>query len=386
MTPRSDDFGDRPTHRLEPTDGDDLAKAADGREPTGRTTAADGGGPADSMLGRMVGNIRLVEVLGSGGMGKVYRGVDETLGRKVAVKAIRSGQMLGGEARARFLREAQVLSRLNHPCICQVYDFVAGDENDYLVLELVKGRDLSQVIRSDMPRQKAYRIAVQLADVLTVTHSRGIVHRDLKPENVMLTESDEIKVLDFGLARQESDMATEAPSEARSPDRDFTVRAGGSSAVETVLGTVMGTIGYMSPEQARGEAASPPSDIYSLGLLFQELFTGRAPYDPGSTLKQLLIATSEGVSKPVEGLPRELAQLIEAMKSARVEDRPTAPETAETAAVDHQQAAAAAALDRGRGRGRGGRRWVDQVRRRSQSGADRGPRRPLGGLAGAGGR
>ena len=328
MAPNTDDYGDRPTHLIDPTTGThDNTTTGESGTGSGATNPGDEA-VSDPVLGRMVGNIRLSEVLGSGGMGRVYGGVDEKLGRTVAVKVIRSNQMLGLEARARFLREAQVLSRLNHPQICQVYDYVEGAENDYLVLELVRGRDLGEAIREEVPRPRALRIALQLAEVLTLTHSRGITHRDLKPENVMLTDAGEIKVLDFGLARQEEEPPEPAPESASSETRVSELVAGGSS-VETVLGTVMGTIVYMSPEQARGESASPPSDIYSLGLLLQELFTGEVPYDSRSTLKELLIATAGGESPAADGLPRELANLIEAMKSAEAEDRPTAPEVAE---------------------------------------------------------
>ncbi len=277
------------------------------------------------MVGQMVGTIRLTGVLGGGGMGKVYRGIDEKLGRTVAVKAILSGQMSDGDARGRFLREAQVLSRLNHPNICQVYDHIEADENDYLVLELVEGESLKEVIRRGLPRKTALAIAEQLAEVLTVTHARGIVHRDLKPDNVMLTAAGEVKVLDFGLAREERETAGSRRHTVVHGDESVSPSTAIESAVETVLGTVVGTVGYMSPEQARGEPASPPSDIYSLGLLVQEILTGRAPYERGSTVREVLVATAMGVSAPVEGLPTDLVQTIEAMKAVNPEDRPTAP-------------------------------------------------------------
>lgn len=316
MTPHDDDIGRQPTRRI--SSSDPAPDPPSGERP-------DEGAATDPMVGRMVGTIRLTGVLGGGGMGQVYEGVDEKLGRTVAVKAIRSGQMTDGDARGRFLREAQVLSRLNHPQICQVYDHIEGDDNDYLVLELVEGESLRAAIRRGIPRKRAMVIAEQLAAVLTLTHSRGIIHRDLKPENVMLTPAGDVKVLDFGLAREERSPETDRRPEAPAGLDETLDSTAVESVVETVLGTVVGTIGYMSPEQARGEPASPPSDIYSLGLLLQELFTGRVPYQTGSTAREVLVATAMGVSAPTEGLPRELAQLMDEMKAVEPADRPTAP-------------------------------------------------------------
>ncbi len=317
MTPSDDDFGDQPTQRFSSTE-------SDAESPPGKGAGADA--PHDDpMVGQMVGTIRLTDVLGGGGMGKVYRGIDEKLGRTVAVKAILSGQMSDGDAKGRFLREAQVLSRLNHPNICQVYDHIEGDENDYLILELVEGESLREVIRRGVSRKTALAIAEQLAEVLTLTHARGIVHRDLKPDNVMLTTAGEVKVLDFGLAREEREPAASRRHTVAHSKESVSPSTAIESAVETVLGTVVGTVGYMSPEQARGEPASPPSDIYSLGLLVQEILTGRAPYERGSTVREVLVATAMGVSAPVEGLPADLVQTIEAMKAVNPDDRPTAP-------------------------------------------------------------
>lgn len=310
MIGHDDGFGDQPTRRIDSEDG---------------VSPSAGEAAADALVGTTVGTIRLIEVLGGGGMGTVYRGIDEKLGRDVAVKAILSSRRAEGDARARFLREAQVLSRLNHPNICQVYDHIEGEENDFLVLELIDGESLRAAIHRGLPRQHALQIAVELADVLAVTHARGIVHRDLKPDNVMLTSEGTVKVLDFGLAREERAPQTSrrpaARGEAVGEELDTI-----SSTVETVVGAVVGTVGYMSPEQARGEPASPPSDIYSLGLLLQELFTGRAPYKRSSTVHELLVASAMGLSSPIEGLPSELARLISEMKAVDPGQRPTAPE------------------------------------------------------------
>jgi len=321
MTPPTDDVQHLPTRLLDEDGGEPLEQGQTIRTEEDAPTETDGN---RLMEGRAIGSIRLEEILGQGGMGTVYRGVDETLGRTVAVKSIRAGHSLGGQARARFLREAQVLSRLNHPNICQVFDFVEGEDEDYLVMELVAGRSLGGEIQDGISRQNGLRIALQLAEVLTLTHARGIVHRDLKPENVMLTEDGVVKVLDFGLAREDRDKAPVGgpahPIGAIPPVVE--------SSVETVLGTVVGTLGYMSPEQARGEAASPPSDIYSLGLVLQELFTGQRPFKSDSTMQQLLLATAMGTSPAIKGLPSDLTGLLKDMKAIDTDDRPTAADVA----------------------------------------------------------
>jgi serine/threonine protein kinase len=133
-------------------------------------------------------------------MGAVYVGFDETLERKVALKAIQEGK-LGAEARARFLREARVLSQLDHPGICQIYDYLEGEDRDLLVLELIEGESLKRVIAGKADEATRMRIAAEILDVLAATHGQGIIHRDLKPSNVMVTRKGGVKVLDFGLAR-----------------------------------------------------------------------------------------------------------------------------------------------------------------------------------------
>ena len=160
-----------------------------------------------SHIGDMVGRIRLVERLGAGGVGEVFVGFDETLGRKVAVKSIHTKHQVDDDIKARFLQEARILSRLDHPHICEIYDYVEGeqpDEPDYLVLELIDGSNLKTAIGSGLTERSRLRIAIQIADALVAAHAEDIVHRDLKPDNVMVTSDGEVKVLDFGLAHSHS--------------------------------------------------------------------------------------------------------------------------------------------------------------------------------------
>ena len=240
----------------------------------------------DNLVGSRIGHLRVVGFVGAGGMGSVYLGFDEKLQRRVALKGIR-GAHLDPDCKARFLREARVLSQLKHPNICEIYDYLETPERDFLVLELVEGRTLGQMILEGPDAATKMRVAEQLVDVLVAAHARGIVHRDLKPSNVMVTAKGDVKVLDFGLARtlpetvrtvSLGERPTVAPPlEAPAGDAEATKPAPVEAILEgelesdavTRIGSLMGTIGYMSPEQARGRPATTASDIFSMGLVLQ---------------------------------------------------------------------------------------------------------------------
>ncbi len=204
-----------------------------------------------------LGNYEITTKLGEGGMGEVYRAHDARLNRSVAVKILAQG--------TRFEQEAKALGALNHPNIVAVYD--AGQDNGqfYIVSELVDGESLRALIdRGRIPTKKLIDIAVQIADALAAAHAVGIVHRDLKPENVMITREGRVKVLDFGLAKQ-------------------LIAAAGDNTATIALSTpgmVMGTVGYMSPEQVRGEPLDYRSDIFSFGCVLYEMIAGAAPSAP----------------------------------------------------------------------------------------------------------
>jgi len=268
---------------------------------------------------RRIGSVRIDEVLGSGGMGTVWRGFDEKLGRAVAVKAVRgeSGDHTG--ARDRFRREAQLLSQINHPGICHVYDLIESDGTDYLLLELVEGRTLRAALSAGLARVEALRIGREVAEALAAAHEHHIVHRDLKPENVMLDARGRVKVLDFGIARlagqPDSPTGQNPPEEPPQPSQ------------LTRQGWLLGTPGYMSPEQAAERPLAPASDCFALGLLLQELLTGKSAYPrlPPTELHQRLL---EGATDPPEGLATGATQLLRALLSLAPDDRPTATEAA----------------------------------------------------------
>ncbi|MDA8019156.1 MAG: serine/threonine-protein kinase [Thermoanaerobaculia bacterium] len=298
---------------------------------------------AGDLVGRKIGAIRLVDVLGEGGMGKVYLGYDERLERKVAVKCIRSRSAQSREMRARFLREARLLSLLKHPNICQIYDYVEGDGADFLILELIEGKNLKDLIRDGIDPDRQLDIAIPLAEALAAAHARGVVHRDLKPANVMVTDSGELKILDFGIARAmtgDGSDNTPAPAGEVRPHPAFAARdtaAPGETqpmsaleaGVRTETGSMVGTPQYMSPEQARSEPATPASDVYSLGLVLQEMMTGAAPYNPRVSPALLYSLVAEGKVVKIEGLPGDRTALIERLESLDPSDRPTASEAAE---------------------------------------------------------
>ena len=257
-------------------------------------------------------------------MGTVWRGYDEKLRRDVAVKTLRADQM-DFETRARLLAEARLLSQLEHPNICRLYDYVEGEESDYLVLELIQGRTLNEAVEDGLSESDKLHIAEETVRALVVAHARGIVHRDLKPSNVMLAEGDDVtvKVLDFGLAR-----SLEGPEE---PD-DGSVRL--APAVGTLTGfllsetgRVSGTPAYMSPEQARGEGSTAASDMYSFGLLLQRLFTGRRPYPTDISLDVLLVKASQGDVLPADGVRHDVRALLKRLLALAPEERPAASET-----------------------------------------------------------
>ena len=264
-----------------------------------------------------VRNIVLLTSLGEGGMGEVFIGEDEVLGRRVAVKCIRPGLLESEGACARFLREARLLSQPEHPNICRVYDFVSTDEGDYLVMELVDGRSLEEAAPG-LSFTAKLGIAMQIAKALSAAHKQGFVHRDLKPQNVMIDARGDVKVLDFGLARRWDDDTAEIEAEP-TPQTPSQVGFG----FETEAGMVLGSPAYMSPEQARGEPVTPGSDLYSLGLLIQELVEGVRAYEAAG-LRALMVKVQSGEARPMAAGDPDLVDLVEGLKSTDPGARPSA--------------------------------------------------------------
>ncbi len=284
------------------------------------------------LVGSRFGHLRIVGFVGAGGMGSVYLGFDEKLQRRVALKGIREAH-LDPERKTRFLREARVLSQLKHPNICEIYDYLETAERDFLVLELIEGKTLTEVIADRPDAATRMRLAEQIVGVLEAAHAKGIVHRDLKPSNVMVTARMDVKVLDFGLARTLPEMATTLdlpPPDGAEAKRPAAPPEATDSAVEvTRMGALLGTLGYMSPEQARGEPATTASDLYSCGLVLQELFTGKPPFRREMDAAEGLLAARNADSLPVTGLDADLTAFLNRLKSAEPGVRPSAPDAAE---------------------------------------------------------
>ncbi len=206
------------------------------------------------------GRYRLVELLGQGGMATIFRALDTQLGRDVAVKLLRSEYLRDPDFSSRFRSEAQNAASLNHPNVVSVYDYGEDPSGPYIVMEVVDGEDLATILRRNgsLPPNQATRIAAAVARALAAAHARGIVHRDVKPGNVLIGRDGRVKVVDFGIAR--------AIAEAQM----------------TLPGTTLGSVHYFSPEQARGETATPESDIYALGIVLYEMLTGGRPWEGDS--------------------------------------------------------------------------------------------------------
>ena len=214
------------------------------------------------MIGQTLGHYRIVEKIGAGGMGEVYRARDEHLGRDVAIKVLPTGTLADEAARKRFRKEALALSKLNHPNIATVHDFDTQDGVDFLVMEHVGGTTLAEKLKSgSLPEKEVAQWGSQLASALEEAHEQHVVHRDLKPGNIALTVKGQVKVLDFGLAKLVRPVA-----EAITAD----------SLSETQAGA--GTLPYMAPEQLRGEKADARSDLYATGAVLYEMATGQRPF------------------------------------------------------------------------------------------------------------
>lgn len=251
--------------------------------------------------GTRLGTYEILAPLGSGGMGEVYRARDAKLNREVAVKVLPETLSSDRETLARFEREAHAVAALNHPNILSIFDFGTHDETVYAVMELLEGGTLRDKLDAGpLPQRRATEIAIQIARGLAAAHEKGVIHRDLKPENVFLTEDGRVKILDFGLAKKlgSSAAGTNAP----------TTPAG------TEPGTVMGTVGYMSPEQVRGRDADHRSDIFSFGAVFYEMLAGKRAFKGDSAVETMsavlredppdLVETGRSISPPLDRIVR----------------------------------------------------------------------------------
>ncbi len=250
----------------------------------------------------MLAHYRLADKLGEGGMGVVWKAEDTKLGRQVAVKILPEDLASSADRLARFEREAKLLASLDHPGIVTIHSVEEVDGVHFLTMEFVRGRPLSSLIgKRGLALNELLQRATAVAEAVSAAHRQGITHRDLKPQNVMVTDDGRVKILDFGLAKLREEAAGEA----------------GNTQVPTVVkteeGRVLGTVAYMSPEQAEGKPVDHRTDIFSLGIVLYEMATGRRPFhgdSRASIISSILRDTPPAVSDLNEALPRELARII----------------------------------------------------------------------------
>jgi serine/threonine-protein kinase len=266
------------------------------------------------VIGTTLSHYRIVDKLGEGGMGAVYRGEDTRLGREVAIKVLPAAFTADPERLARFEREARVLASLNHPNIAAIHDLETEGDTQFLVMELAEGETLQQrIARGPIPVEQAARIALQIAEALEAAHDKGIVHRDLKPANISLATREgsgsgpggSVKVLDFGLAKAlEGEAAGGAIDLTQSPTLTQQM---------TRAGVLLGTAAYMSPEQARGQTADRRADIWAFGVVLMEMLSGRGIFS-GDTVSDTLagvLAREPAWTDLPEATPRSIRDLLE---------------------------------------------------------------------------
>ncbi len=255
--------------------------------------------PSDSLVGRNIGHYKVLSLLGMGGMGEVYLTHDTRLDRKVALKILPPEVALDQDRMQRFIREAKAASALSHPNVATIYDVGEAEGTSLIAMEYVEGETLAARINGcPMDPSEIVEIGIQVADALDAAHSKGITHRDIKPANLMLTPRRQVKVLDFGLAK-----ITRTESQPVSSD----------GATGTSPGVVMGTIQYMSPEQVLGHEVDHRSDLFSLGVTFYEMATGRLPFvgkTATETMDRVLHAEPEAISRFSEKMPAELERIV----------------------------------------------------------------------------
>jgi tRNA A-37 threonylcarbamoyl transferase component Bud32 len=267
------------------------------------------------MIGKAIKHYEVEELLGKGGMGVVYKARDTRLGRPVALKLLPPDLTRDEDRKARFRQEALAAAKVTHPAIAQIYDVDESDEGLFIAMELVEGKTVKTLVQGrELDVLGALEIASQVAAGLQKAHEAGIVHRDIKPENLIVTPDGHAKILDFGLAKLVEPVAEKAPD--------------GISHMETLAktqaGFVLGTLRYMSPEQARGQAVDHRSDIFSLGIVLYEMVTGQLPFSGASALDTLhAIAFEE--TRPVTALrpnlPPSLQRVVTRCLRKRAPDR-----------------------------------------------------------------
>ncbi|HXP61475.1 MAG TPA: serine/threonine-protein kinase, partial [Dongiaceae bacterium] len=251
------------------------------------------------MTGRTISHYQILERLGEGGMGVVYKARDTHLDRLVAIKVLPPERVADPDRKRRFVQEAKAASALNHPNIVTIYDIDQQDGVDYIAMEHIQGRTLDRWIgRKGLKLGEALQCGVQIADALSRAHVAGIIHRDLKPGNIMVDEHGHVKVLDFGLAK----LTDTAPAGENESTRTLMPATG--------EGSVVGTAAYMSPEQAEGKPVDARSDIFSFGAVLYEMIAGKRAFQQGSRASTLAAILHQEPPPLPAGMPQELERVV----------------------------------------------------------------------------
>src|SRR5271154_2765860 len=267
---------------------------------------------AASLVGQTFSHYHIIKKVGSGGMGVVYEAEDSQLGRRVALKFLPPETAQDSQALERFQREARAASSLNHPNICTIHTIEQHELRHFIVMELLAGETLAQKMTGrPVEMEKLVPLAIQMADALESAHAKGIVHRDIKPANLFLTERGELKILDFGLAKmRQGEIAPGSSAQGETAANEL-----------TTPGAAVGTISYMSPEQARGQLVDARTDIFSAGTVLYQMATGSLPF-PGDTSAVIFDAILNHDPKPAAELnPALPADFVRILDKALEKDR-----------------------------------------------------------------
>jgi eukaryotic-like serine/threonine-protein kinase len=269
------------------------------------------------VIGQQLSHYTVVDKIGEGGMGAVYRAIDTRLNRVVAIKVLRPDAIANPDRQRRFLQEAQSASALNHPNIVNIFEIDTAAGVDFIAMEHVDGETVESLLaRAPLPVDQALDYAIQIADALAAAHGAGIIHRDVKPANVLVSRSGHVKVLDFGLAKLMHEGSLEPAAQTQ------------SATPKTASGMVVGTVAYMSPEQAEGQPLDARTDVFAFGALLYEMLTGRRAFQGRSALATLAAVLHEQpptMDDVRPGVPEPLQRIVSRCLSKDPEERYNPP-------------------------------------------------------------